>query len=283
MTAMHTTLISTATGPPQQAFIGLIIFYVVAFLICAQIADWYQRLTRKPPPPPFRPPPIKVPPYNENVMFAVAIPDVKQGECFTEVKRLAASATPGWQYRVALLLLNEQMVVLRAKFDRLLAMPPRPTAAQRLSMSHYWDYERVRDAELREAVEKLATKFSQRLANCCESYQLEEIIKAVNQIIQSCQWIYEWGFDQHCYQQDSGYIESRPLRPRIAEHVFRQVELLVGDLRRVLADPQFGGPILFRAEFYIPQKEEVDRPVISVVGGSSGRKIVEMNLNEQRT
>ncbi len=266
---METFALIARIGEPKQAFIGWVIYFFVILVIAviiAQIREWIRRAFQPPPPPPFHPPLIQVPPCDENTLFAVPVPDEKRNECLAQVNHLAASTPPGWQYRVVSALLDTQLTVLRSQFDRLLTTEQQKHSPRRLDWQQRNDYHSARDQELRETITKLSRTFTQDLTNACESCDLPAISKAVNKIVRRCEWIYQWGLDHYRFDDYTTSDGQRGLGPRVAEHIFRQVELLSNGLHRVLADSRFAGPVLFRSEFYIPQKEEVDRPVLGVVG-----------------
>jgi len=194
------------------------------------------------------------------------MPDDARQACLARVNQLAEAARPGWPYRVALTLLDSQLAVVRNEFNRLLITPSSESVPVVLEWEQYRDYRNVRYHELKDRLTRLSAQFRTELTPACDEQMPEQILAAVNEIVQSCQWIYQWGQDQLRYTDQFSSNQERPLGPRVADHVFRQVEILVADLRRALADPQFAGPLLFRTEFYYPKDEEVDRPVIGVLG-----------------
>jgi len=239
-----------------------VIIWIISFVIVFGIAALcvsIKEACQPPPPPPFEPPPIQVSAKDENDLRTISY------QCAAPLNNLAATCPPGWPYRAALVLLDAQLPVVRAQFDRLLATPPPIPSTPPVNDSQYYDYRHARRTELQEMIPKLAQDFRQGLAEACQTGQTQAVADVVTAIALRCQWLYQWGLDEYSYY---AWKERNPklLQPRIAEHVFRQVEKLVAELRYALTDPQFTGPLLFRAEFYLPEDAEVDKPVISVVG-----------------
>jgi hypothetical protein len=244
-----------AAQEPQQAVIGWLFVLILLFLIFAQIADWIQRATRPPPPPPFVAPPI-------TPLEQTAIAHRQQQQ---EVEELAGKRPAGWPYRAALTLLESQLVVLRERFNRLLVTSYAQSFPKQLAWSQYKEYRNQRYEELRRKLAELSGHFTRGLGAACETQDLRAVKEAVNQITRDCAWIFAWAADQYQYRAEGGNAPARPVWARTAEHIFRQVEALVGDLRRAVGAPHFTGPLLFRAEFYIPDDSEVDKPVLAVI------------------
>lgn len=245
-------------------FICPLLFFLFMMSVAASISDLVRE---KPvPTPPFEPTPIPPPPDPVDEQMAVAVPYVVRKACLAQVKQLTEAAGPGWSYRVALTVLDSQLAVVRNEFDRLLVGPSSAAVPVVLEWKQYRDYMNARFSEMRVRLARLSEQFRTELTPACDGQMPEQIMSAVNGIVQTCQWIYSWGLDQQRYPDPFRSDPGRPVGPRVAEHVFRQVETLVADLRRALTDPQFAGPLLFRAEFYYPKDEEVDRPVIAVLG-----------------
>ena len=236
-----------------------IIFFLVLFFAVAYVVASIKEAARKPPPPPFEPPPVPVPAKDDQDVATIS------RRCAGALIASATVARPGWAYRAALALLDAQLPVIRAQFDRLLATPPPLPATAKVNWSQYFDYRNARRRELEKMVPQLAEEFRLRLAEACQSSNPERIAETVTVIARRCRWLHQWGLDEYSYYALEDRT-ARLLQPRLAEHVFRQVEKLVAELRHALTEPNFTGPLLFRAEFYYPKDEEVNRPVIGVMG-----------------
>ena len=266
--SLDTLMIATITTEPKQAFLGWVVYWVV----CLYIAAWFKEtFGERPKPtrttdPPFKVPPIPPPPADSGQSMDMRVPTDQLYRCVTQVNRLAKERLPGWPYQVALTLFAPQLAALRGEFDRLLitAVPPQ-TVVTLAAYGHYSAYYDDRIRGMERILAQLSDQFSAGLPAACAMEEPDRIRRAVNGIIRNCRWIYAWGADRQHYRGPFDSGSERPLGPREADHIFRQVETLVADLKRKLADPAQTGSLLFRAEFYFPPKEEVDRPVLAVL------------------
>ncbi len=263
------TIALSARPEPQQAVIGWLIFFFLLFIVFAIVVGWIEEAFRPPPPPPFVAPPIRIPEETASGNWG-SIESNEELECRRRSEQLAAERPAGWSYRAALALLEPPLALLRERFNRLLLKTYSQVSPQRLEWSQYIEYRTQRHEELRQKLAELSEHFTRRLGPACEREDLNAITHATSQIVWDCTWIFGWAADQYQYQEKGDYVPARPVRARTAEHIIRQVEVLVTDLRRAVNAPQFAGPLLFRAEFYIPEDSEVDKPVLAVIEPPKG-------------
>jgi len=258
---------ATTTEPKQASIVFIVVFWLVGMIIAAWIKEsWKTPAQKSSTHPPFNPPVIPLPPDDSGQPLNMRVTGDQLVRCMTKVSRLAKERLPGWQYQVALTYFEPQLAALRREFDRMLVTPlPPQTVVTLTAYGHYGVYFNDRISGMERILAQLSEQFSSVLPAACEAEEPERICRAVNGIIRNCRWIYAWGSDRQHYRGpfDSGL--ERPLGPREADHIFRQVETLVADLKRKLADPTPKGSLLFRAEFYYPKEEEVNRPVIGVL------------------
>ena len=245
--------------------IGFLIYMFVALFIVAWLKDqWREKPVR---PLPWTPRPVPTPSDDSGQPLSMRVPTDQLDRCLAQVNRLAKASLPRWPYQAALTFFEPQLAALRGEFDRLLATPvDQATVATLNAYGHYSDYLNYRIRSMERTLAEMRALFSANLPAACDAQDPDKIREAVNAIIRDCRWIYAWGLDQQHYRGPCASELDRSLGPREAEHIFRQVETLVADLKRRLADPAPKGSLLFRAEFYFPKKEEVDRPVLAVIG-----------------
>jgi hypothetical protein len=262
---METLILGLAAVVSQQAFIGWIVLFLVVAYLCAKIGDLFY--PPKKPAPPFRPPSIPPPPDSSGQSLNMRVPREQLDRCIEEANRLAEEGSPGWAYRAALVLFEPQLAALREQFDYRLSVPKNRQATTTLSeLSQYYDYRNTRRNDMERTLARMSEQFSTGLTTACKSGDLEQILNAVNAIIRNCRWIHAWGIDHQRYQSECATKEEQSRGLRQAEHIFRQVETLVADWKRKMEGSQHPVSFLFRAEFYFPKDEEVDRPVIAVIG-----------------
>ena len=236
------------------------------FLLVLAWASWGNEGTTYVLPPPYHPPEIPVPPDDSGQPLNMQVTGDQLVRCVTQKYQLAKERLPGWQYQVALTYFEPQLAALRREFDRMLVTPVDQVTVTTLdTYGQYSEYLNDRIRGMERTLAEMSQRFGVDLPAACEAQAPDPIRGAVNAIIRDCRWIYAWGVDQQHYRGPSASALERPLGPREAEHIFRQVETLVADLKRKLAGPTPQGSLLFRAEFYFPKKEEVDRPVLAVV------------------
>ncbi len=241
-----------------------LVFMFVGLVIVALLKD----LSRINPAPAqhFQPPAIPTPPNDSGQLLNMRVPTDQLDQCLAKVNRLANEHLPRWPYQAALAFFEPQLAALRGEFNRRLATTVDGGKVTTLvAYGHYSDYLNDRIRGLERALEDMEKLFGVNLPTACDAQDPDQIRTAVNAIIRDCRWIYAWGLDQQYYRGPYSSALNRSLGLRQAEHIFRQVETLVADLKRKLADPAPKGSLLFRAEFYLPTKEEVERPMLAVI------------------